>query len=234
MRRPSHSRACPLVITALALAFSFVISDASQVSASKLAQHSPRVETYAPEGAPVTFYQASLKKEDGRILLNYSLANSTNSQLDSVQLIALFLDSSAEVKGGQGWTVSMSAASSGVVEASMELTGDVRSADHVLLTVWKANGNSISFTRAISRTLKAYKRSRGLAGFSQGAAEFVKAGAQEIKNTCTASLTEAKEICGCGGIKAFSCNPSNGQYSFECFPKNGCDGGKPATEESAN
>lgn len=234
MRKLSHRFVLPLALIAGALSLGLVRSDSSRALAANPRQQPTRVETYLPQEAPLTFHHAFSSKENGRTLLSYSFA--AQSRLDSVQLVALLLDSSGELKGGQGWTMSVSAAPGETVEGSIDLQGDVRPTDHVMLTVWKANGNSTVFARGFARTLKAYRQAKGLTGSLPSALQFVNAAGQEIKNTCSASLTEAKEACGCGGIKSFSCHPATGQYSFECFPKNGCDGSgpKPATEQSAS
>lgn len=196
----------------VALTLSLVNAEASLGLASKPTRQNPRVETYAPQGAPLSFNYASLKREGGKNLLSYSFTNSANRRLDSVQLVALFLDSSEELKGGHGWAVNINAASGLSTEGSIELNADLAPTDYVLLTVWKANGDSINFTKALARTLKAYKRSKGIASGTK-APESIKVVAQQT-NTCNATLAEAKEICGCGGLKSFSCNPVNGQFSF--------------------
>lgn len=219
MRKLSRFSFLSLMLAALTL--NLANSEASLGSASNSTRQTPRVETSAPQGAPLTFNYASFKREGGRNLLSYSFTNSANRRLDTVHLVALFLDSSEEVKGGHGWAININAASGLSTEGSIELNADLAPTDYVLLTVWKANGDAINFTKGLARTLKAYKRSKGMASGPE-APEVIKAVAQQT-NTCNASLAEAKDTCGCGGLKTFSCNPVSGQFSFECFPKNGCD-----------
>lgn len=208
------SRLSSLLLVIVSLAFSLANSEASRGLVSNPAQQAPRVETFTPQGAPLTFNYASLKREGGKTLLNYSFTNSANRRLDTVQLVALFLDSSEELKGGHGWMVNINATSGISIEGSIELNANLASTDYVLLTVWKANGDSLNFTKGFARTLKAYKRSKGIAG-RPDTPEFDKVAAQQTQNTCSASLNEAKDTCGCGGLKSFSCTPSTGQFSFE-------------------
>ncbi len=216
------SRLGSFSLLTVALTLSLANSEVSRGLASNCTRQAPRVESYIPQGAPLTLNHASLKKEEGKTLLNYSFMNSSNRRLDTVRFVALFIDSSEELKGGHGWTVNVGAASGVSTEGSIELNADLGPTDYVLLTVWKADGDSISFTQTLARTLKAYKRSKGIAG-RPDAPRFIKAVAQQTQSTCSASLEEAKDARGCGGVKSFSCNPSTGQFSFEFFPKNGCD-----------
>lgn len=231
MRRLSHKLVLSLISLTCALAFTLSHSDASGKPASGAAPQSPRVDAHAPQGAPLTFYHAQAAGEPGRTVLSYSFNNSAGQRLDTVQLVALVLDAAGEVRGGQGWTVNVPSTPGEAVEGSIELAGEVRPSDYVLLTVWKAQGGSVNFTRGFSQTLKSYRRMKGFVSAAPDAPEFLKARAQQTQNTCSASLNEAKAACGCGGLKSFSCNPSTGQFSFECFPKNGCDA---APAESAN
>lgn len=138
-------------------------SEASLGSAPNTARQVPRVETYVPRGAPLTFGHASFKKEGGRDMLSYSFTNSAKRRLDTVQLVALFLDASGEVKGGQGWAVNMGGTTGASAKGSIELKARLEPTDYVLLTVRKADGGSINFTKAPADTLKEYRRSKGVA-----------------------------------------------------------------------
>ena len=161
MRKLSRLGSFSLVIVTLACGL--VTSEAAPGSALNPARQEPRVETYVPRGAPLTFGHASFRKEGGRNMLNYSFTTSAKRGLDTVQLVALFLDASGEVKGGQGWTVNMGGTSGAGAKGSIELKARLEPTDYVLLTVRKADGGSINFTKAPADTLKEYRRSKGVA-----------------------------------------------------------------------
>ncbi len=163
MHKLTRLRALSLVTAAVAIAVSLINSEAPRVSASGATQQPVRVETYVPQGAPLTFGRASLMKEDGRTVLAYSIINSGAARLNSVELVALVLDAAGDVRAGQGWRVNVATASRETIEGRVALEREVRPTDYVLLTVSKASGGAVNFTRGFSRTWKDYRRSKGMA-----------------------------------------------------------------------
>lgn len=176
------------------------------------------VITSIPEQIPVSFSGVTATKlGEQKPVLKYSMTNNADNDFTNTNFVVFVVDKEGNIKAGQGWTVKQSLAARQSSEVLVALKYDVAAEDHLVLTVYKAEGETKKFEVAPSKVLENFADQRLVKPIEK----FVKtAGVFSPMPTpppsaCDAGQDFATNSCKCG-IKSFSCNPTTGEFSFSC------------------
>lgn len=203
-----------LILTIALIPVEATIGNPQINAANSQSQHRLKLKTTISPRAPVGIGSAAATMTDNQTVLQYALDERGGKQSASVELLAFTLDESGRVKGGEGWTAPVAAATESGRESLLRiLKSRPEAADRLLLTVWRV-GSAFEVNET---ELNNMLRPRGAKAERGLKARPVKVALTEGEY-CLDRLAAAKTSCACG-VKSFSCNPSSGEWSFTCYTK---------------
>ncbi|HEX8459480.1 MAG TPA: hypothetical protein VF656_19465 [Pyrinomonadaceae bacterium] len=175
-------------------------------------QRRVKIKAVVSPRAPVGIDSAAATISDNQLVLQYALDNRADRQPSPVELLAFTLDESGRVKGGEGWMTGNTTTENQTESLLRILKTKPEDENQLLLTVWRVGAFEVSETE-----LKNILRSHAARTELSLKGRLVKAALMEGEY-CTDRLAIAKTSCSCG-VRSFSCNPSNGEWSFTCYTK---------------
>lgn len=193
-------------------------------------QERVRVEALASTRIPIDFGLAAATNVDNQTVLTYSATNRTTGQMSSIQVMALIVDSSGYIKGGEGWIDSVDLPARTTQSFSVVLKNRAASEDRLLLVAWQATGTEGTFEMDVTQLMQSVRPhvAAGNRAFSNmqhvnvanERANYRRNALKPQTDFCGAGATVAQATCRCG-VSSFSCTATS--YSFTCFSSNGSD-----------
>lgn len=162
--------------------------------------------------------------DDNQTAMKVTVTNNTGGRLLSLGLVALIVDKSGAIRGGEGWKADADLAPNASQDFLHVLKPPVGPEDHLLLTVWRASGTGGTFEidpKELNDVLRAPASSPKLEARREGrlsGARNVKASLRQSNTYCQGWYAFAESKCACG-VKSFSCDEKNGTFSWTCFTK---------------
>jgi hypothetical protein len=177
------------------------------------------VVTYVSPKLPVRLVSAKASKvADRKPVLTYTAASHAGEQLDRLHFVAFVVGQDGRVKAGEGWVIDEGLAAHASVEIPISLKHNVATGEHLILSVWKAEGRANTFEAEPAEVVQSIQSGIANGERITAGAQIVRAAARSLNDKCTAGQSFATSSCKCG-VKTFACDPTTGNFSFTCMTK---------------
>lgn len=217
MKRLFSIAVLSLIACALLLSTNSTPTQTTLASGYGSAQKHIEVRSLIATGMPISII-ATAKQADRstQSVLKFSITNQTGKQLDSLFASLFIIDTAGNLVAGEGWNQTIELSGRSSKDFTVNLHNRLTPGDRAILVVHEVVAKAKSWrveTNDLVSSVKAYD-STGLNSLPPAESTKSEITIQEDHNWCAEGIAAAKDVCGDGNVKSFSCNATG--YSFTC------------------